>query len=141
MKVIDLIAWSLRLLGVIDAEEAPSAEQATTAILPLNAMCSRWEANGTPFGWSPVSSAQDDLPVGPEYHECLAYNLALRLAPQYGKIVEPDVRRAAEERLAELVRDVMIAHPIEPIVDVPTPQTATAGAARLGWPGSWYGEP
>jgi hypothetical protein len=140
VKVIELISWSLRLLGVLDAEEAPSAESAAIAISALNAMCTRWEANGLAFGWTAVASAQDDLPASPELHECLAYNLAVRLAPQYGKQLDGLILSVAENRLTDLRRDVAVAHPIEPIIEVPTPQNSSRDAARLGWPGSWYGE-
>lgn len=139
MTVLDLIGRSLRLLGVIDPIETPSAESAVTAIAALNAMCRRWEANGNAFGWRDVASAQDELPAPDELHACLAFNLAVELAPEYGAPIPAVVATRAVELLDDLRRDVIVAHPIEPILDVPTPQQV-GGASRLGWPGSWYGE-
>lgn len=136
-SVAAIIARSLRLIGVHDPGEPLESTDVQTGIEALNAMCTRWEANGNAFGWSNVSNPSDEMPSPPELDSCIAFNLALELAPEYD--VQPPivVSTRAGELLSDLRRDVAVAMPIEPILDVPTP-TGTGGAWRLGWPGTWY---
>jgi hypothetical protein len=105
----------------------------------LNAMCRRWEADGNAFGWNDVPDAQATLPAPPELEACLAFNLAVEIAAEYGAQIPAVVATRAVDLLADLRRDVMVANPIEPILDVPRP-TGRNGAWRLGFPGNWYSE-
>lgn len=135
MTALELIARSLRLIGVLDAIEPPSAEAAVSAILALNGMATRWEANGLAFGWTDVADAEDTLQASAEYHSTLAYNLAVEIAPEYGAPIPEVVGVRANQYLDDLRRDVAVANPIEPILDVPRPQGD--GAYRFGFPGDW----
>ena len=82
------------------------------AIQALNTMMSRWEANGTALGWSAVSSLSDPIPAPDEALECIAYNLAIKLAPEYGVAITPEIATAAADGLAALRRDVLSANPL-----------------------------
>ncbi len=137
MTALELIARSLRLIGVLDAIEPPSAESAVNAIVALNGMATRMEANGLAFGWTDVADASDTLAAPPECLSMLAYRLAVEIAPEYGAPIPEAVGVLAEQYLNDLRRDVQVANPIEPILDVPRPQGG--GATRLGFPGDWYG--
>lgn len=128
----------MRLIGVLDPDEPLEASDVTTGMEALNAMVRRWEANGQSVGWSDVSNPSDELPSPPEVDSCIAYNLAIEIAPEYDASVPPLVAMRAAELMNDLRRDNEVATPIEPILDVPTP-TGTQGAWRLGWPGNWYG--
>ena len=134
--VAAIIARSLRLIGVHDPGEPLEPSDARTGMEAMNAMCTRWEANGQSLGWSNVSKPSQEMPSPPEVDECIAFNLALVLAPEYDASVPIGVATYANERMNDLRRDNEVATPIEPILDVPTP--GTGGAYRLGWPGSWY---
>jgi hypothetical protein len=136
--VAKIIARSLRLIGVHDPGEPLAADDVETGMEVLNAMCTRWEANGNAFGWRNVSNPSDEMPSPPELDACIAFNLALELAAEYDASVRQDVAARAAELLADLRRDVAVAAPIEPVLDVPTPSGVT-GASRLGFPGDWYG--
>ena len=52
------------------------------------------------LGWSPVANPDDDMPTPPEFDEAIAYNLACKLRPEYGKPLEPDVVDFAQSGLA-----------------------------------------
>src|SRR5690606_26277861 len=128
----------MRLIGVLDPDEPLEASDVTTGMEALNAMVRRWEANGQSVGWSDVSNPSDELPSPPEVDSCIAYNLAIEIAPEYDASVPPLVAMRAAELMNDLRRDNEVATPIEPILDVPTP-TGTQGAWRLGSPGNGYG--
>lgn len=112
-KVATAVARSLRLLGILDPSEAPEAEDMGTALSALNAMMVRWEANGLAVGWSLVESPSEDLPVPPEAEDAVIYNLAMRLAPEYGVQLRPDVVALAQDGLRALQRDRLVSNPLE----------------------------
>lgn len=136
--VSKIVSRALRLIGCLDPDEPLEAPDAETCIEAMNAMCRRWEANGQAFGWSDVSNPSQEMPSAPEYDACIAFNLAIEIAPEYDATPSPIVAGRAIELLDILRRDVEVAMPIEPILDVPTP-TGIDGAWRFGFPGNWYG--
>lgn len=132
-----LVGRSLRLIQVIDARQPVKAADMQTAIEALNAMVRRFEADGLALGWQPVANPSDELPLPPEAEEAVAYNLAVRLAPEYGVDVSPVVASAAVQGMNDLLRDQMVATPIQPLLDVPTPSERrgadlTAASWRAG---------
>lgn len=114
------ISRSLRLLGVLDPVTPASAEDIATALPVLNALVTRWEANGLALGWANVSSASATLPIPPEADEAVAYNLACRLAPEYGVSVVPEVMTYARDELACLRRDRLVSAPLTVRSDLPS---------------------
>lgn len=112
MQAIKHIARSLRLLRVIDADEAPEAKQAEDALMALNGMLRRWEADGIALGWNTMSAVTDELSVPEEANEAIAFNLAVRLRPEYGVSLDADVVQTARDGLSALRRDVLVATPI-----------------------------
>lgn len=129
--VAELAARSLRLIQVIDAVQPVKPQDMTTAIQALNAMVRRWEANGLSLGWQPVANPSDPLPLPDEAEEAVAYNLAVRLAPEYGVEVSAVVAVGAGEFLADLRRDQAVATPIRPILAVPVPDTVDVYSGGL----------
>lgn len=121
MKVENLIARSLRLIQVIDPQQAVKATDMATGIDALNGMMARIEADGTALGWSPVANPSDDLPLADEMTQAIAYNLAVNLASEYGVTPLPAVQGMAVTGMADLLRDVAVATPIQPILSVPVP--------------------
>ncbi len=120
MKVANLISRSLRLLQVINANETPKAKDYETGIETLNSMVSRWEANGIPLGWSPVSAPDDTVPAPDSAHDAIAYHLALRLRPEYGASVDPDVFQTAQSLMADVLRDVYTSQDNSQATNAPT---------------------
>lgn len=122
-KVIDIVSRALRLLRVTDADSAVDARDFETSVVALNAMCTRWEASGISFGWTPVSIPEDVISCPPEFEEGLTYNLAVRLRPEYGTGLDQDVIATASASLSALRRDVFVANPLN---------------ARSAMPGQWF---
>ncbi|MCS4234414.1 packaged DNA stabilization gp4 family protein [Stenotrophomonas sp. BIGb0135] len=105
-KVGEVIRDSLLLLRVLDAGEAPEAEDSQDAIRALNLMMTSMEAEGISIGWSNVSSPDDEMPCPFENEQGIAYLLATRLRPNYGKPLDPDVIQGAREGMAAMAAQV-----------------------------------
>lgn len=111
--VADIVGRALRLLRVANPAQSIAAADMATGIVALNAMMVRWEADTLALGWSAVANPSDTLPAPDEAHEAIAYNLAVKLRPEYGTPIEPDVIDTARRGLSDLQRDQMIATPLE----------------------------
>lgn len=121
MKVENLVTRALRLIQVIDPLQSVKSADMETAIVALNGMMARIEADGVALGWSPVANPSDDLPLPVEAEQAIAYNLAVTVAPEYGVTPLPAVQGMAITGMADLMRDVAVATPIRPILSVPLP--------------------
>lgn len=112
-KVEKTVARALRILGVIDARQPVKAVDMSTGIEALNGMMTRWEANTLSLGWSNVENPSDEMPAPDEALDAIAYNLAMRLRPEYGTTLDPDTIDMARRGLADLQRDQKRATPLE----------------------------
>lgn len=111
--VLSLLSRSLRIVRVVDVNDVPEEADIATALTALNAMMRRWEANGLALGWTDALKADDEAPLPAEAEEPVVYNLAVRLRPEYGTSIDPDVVAMARDGLAILRRDRIVASPIE----------------------------
>lgn len=82
-------------------------------------MLLRWEASGLTMGFSPVSAVGETVPIPAEIEETVAYNLAVRIAPEYGVSVPGEVAIVADNGLRALERDAAVI----PKLDLDTPLT------------------
>ena len=91
-----LITESLRLIGVIEAGEQASAEDAASGLSTLNQMLDGWEKERLPNFSHTTLALGGNIALGDAWLEGIRFNLAVRLAPEYGAAV-PDVvaQRAA----------------------------------------------
>lgn len=86
MTALDIIKGAMRLIGVLAAGEVPRAEDAQDALLSLNAMINDWQNEPLiDAELSPYDSLAEDNPLQAGYEKALKYNLAVELAPEYGK--------------------------------------------------------
>lgn len=111
--VAEIVSGALGLLRVLDATEAPEAEDMETGISALNMMMVRWEANGYSVGWSLVSNPADVMPNVPEADEAIMYNLAVKLRPRYGVQIDADVFADASRLKSDVLADVFASSPME----------------------------
>lgn len=117
----DFIRDTLLLLQVIDVQQPISAAEMSTGIRSLNRYCTRLEANGISLGWQDVDNPSDVLPLPKEAELPVMYGLAIDISPQYGVTPMPAVAGKAIEYGNDLMRDQMVATPIQPILDAPAP--------------------
>lgn len=79
-----------------------SPEEDQSALRRMDAMLALWEAKGVRIGYAfpaDPTSSDPDTPSGipDSAAETVALNLAIRLAPSFGKAVKPETTKAARE--------------------------------------------
>ena len=77
----------MRLIGALAEGEVPTAEQAADGITALQAMLGDWETRGVRLG-SVVDATLatfTTIPVPVTHLNALAFNLAVTIAPEYGR--------------------------------------------------------
>lgn len=122
-----IIESALRLVNVIAETESASAEQGAKGLEALNDMLAEWEADGVDLGYVPQDSTTDDFPLeGVDLP--IKYNLAVRLADEYGRQLSVRVLRVAETTYKRLVRDVVNAQ-LQPVT--------TGHLPMPSWQGDW----
>ena len=112
MITLEAIREALLIIRVLGSNEAPDEDDAQTCLVTLNMMLRRWEANGLALGWNTVDDVNDPLPVPPEAEEAVVNNLAVKVAPKFGKQPSNDTYGAARSSLAALLRDNKVAFPL-----------------------------
>lgn len=130
-----VVSRALRLIQVIDQHQDVGAREMETAIVALNAMLRRWEADGISLGWVPVNNPVDVLSLPEEAEEAVAYNLAVKLASEYGVAASATVMEEANDGHHKIARDQMVATPIRPILSAPTPANYRSNTLNGS---SWY---
>ena len=109
-----------------------SPEQLQTALRQLDSMMSTWDAKGVQVGW-PISvtpgNADLDTEVSfiPGYDEAVFLNLAIRLAPGFGKAVGVETRSAAK-----MAYDALLLQAARPR-QMQYPGTLPSGAGNKPW--------
>jgi hypothetical protein len=83
----DIVNQALRELGVLHGAEVAGAEEGESGLTALNQMLNSWVFDGIDLEHITATNLTDTLPYPDDHHSAFAYNLALRLSPQYG--VEP----------------------------------------------------
>jgi hypothetical protein len=134
-KVDDVIGRGLRILCVKDAAQATKAADFSTALMALNQMMRRWEADGLALGWTDVALPTDTMPCPDEALEAICFNLAKTLRPEYGVEMGPDAMQMASDGLAKLRADWMArTYERNTYDDLPThPAHADRGAFLAGY--------
>lgn len=102
---LPVIRRALRLINVIDAEEAPTADQAQSGVEALNGMISRWQRDNISLPFVPIADSADELRVPAEALEAVAFNLALTLAPEFGATPSILVAEGARQGYRAMLRD------------------------------------
>lgn len=106
-------------------------EQLESALRRLDAMMMEWNAQGIRLGY-PISSPQDadldtETNTPDSAWEAVITNLAIRIAPGYGKTVSPDTKMLAKNAYNVLMQRA--AFPLEKQM----PQTMPIGQGNKPW--------
>jgi hypothetical protein len=105
---LEIIADSLREIGVIAETENPSAEQGAHVLRVMNDLIEAWTESDVEFGYFAQTETTDDWP-GPEWAKrAVKLKLAIEIAPNYGAVVSPELATKALEAWNALVRKSII---------------------------------
>lgn len=108
-------------------------EQLQSALRRLDAQMAGWNANGIRIGW-PIPSIADgsDIDVdakAPDVaNEAIYLNLAVRLAPGFGKTLSPDTKADADAAYSNLLNQTAA-----PVPERQFPSTLPRGAGTKPW--------
>lgn len=108
-------------------------EQLESALRRLDSMIAGWNANGVRIGYplpgSPGASDIDAQSGVPDFaNEAIYLNLALRLAPSYGKTVSPESKQFADMAYNQLVNQTAL-----PTPERQMPKTMPRGQGTKPW--------
>lgn len=108
-------------------------DQVTDALKRLDALMATWNGRGIRVGYPLPIAFADSTPdeatnVPDRALEAIMLNLAVRIAPGYGKVVSPDTKASAKSAYNQLI--VHSAQPIERQMDR---YSVPAGAGHKGW--------
>lgn len=86
---------AMKRLQITAAGEVPTSEEATDALERFNNLMAGLKIDGINLDWRTLA-LDDDIPMLPEYIRGLECMLALELAPEFGKEVDPAIAVIAE---------------------------------------------
>lgn len=99
---------ALRLIGAVAPEQTPTDAEMRDALAALNAMLAAWASDGIDLGLDPAGlTLSDELAVEPRHLRAIRFNLAVDLAPEFGRAppeavaaIAADARRAVQAAFA-----------------------------------------
>lgn len=100
-QAIDVIQRALRLLGVAQTGEALQAEVAADALSVFNSLLAEWYGFIAVPEYS-ITAITSTLTIDDGDKEALAYQLALRLAPEFSVTLPQEFALVAQESMARL---------------------------------------
>jgi hypothetical protein len=130
----DFIRQAFDELGLASYVYDLTADQLDAALRRLDGMMATWNAKGIRVGYplplSPGDSDIDEATAVPDRaNEAIYQNLAVRLAPSYGKLVSPDTKQSAK-----MAYDALLSYAAMP-PEMQLPQGMPLGAGVRAWRG------
>ena len=97
-----IVLRALRIVRVIDAHTSPEAADTSDAMETLNAMLAEWHVAGIGLPDYELADFTTALASDPADREAIAYQLAVRIAPEYGKSLPPEAIETANAAMNRL---------------------------------------
>lgn len=98
----DPIRRALRIAGVIASGETPQASDVQDALDTLNALLAEWHVAGIGVPDYSVETEASTMTADLADRDAIAYQLAFRMAPEYGFEPSPAQMVASDEAFARL---------------------------------------
>lgn len=102
MTASQIIRRALRILTVIDSQEALDANDAQDALETLNAILAEFHEAEIGIPDYSLATITTELASDAADREALAYELALRLAPEYGRSLSVEAAAAGQGAMSRL---------------------------------------
>lgn len=83
----EVIEKSLRLIGILQEGETPSAEQGADGLGTMNDLFMEWDGDGIDIGFYPQTDLTAESPIYADCMQAANYNLAIAFSGEYR--VEP----------------------------------------------------
>ena len=99
-----LIKDAMVLAGILDEVQSPSAEQGDSTLRMQNEMLSEWAVDGIELNYYPQTSLSDTTPIPDSTIAAVKYNMAVRLAGEYGTFMSQESVAMATRTFDRLVR-------------------------------------
>lgn len=98
------VTRAMRLIGALQEGEQPNANQTADGITVLQNMLGAWEMEGITLSGlvGATLTAATDLPLPDSQTDAVQYNLAVRLAPEYGATPSPIMMETADRTFRAL---------------------------------------
>jgi len=98
--VTEIVTGALQLLEIRTAESAITADEAEDGLTALNDMMNEWNVDGINIGYETLDDVEDEVFVTLGSIGAIKSNLAIYIAPEYGRIVTPglEVRALRSKR-------------------------------------------
>lgn len=127
-----LVADALGSIGLADYEFDVTPDEQQSTLRRMDAMLSTWEARGVRVGYlfpatAGGSDLDDDSGLPDSAAETVFLNLAIRVAPSFGKLISPELKTSARDGWDLLL--LAAAQPIEQQL----PSTLSRGAGNKPW--------
>lgn len=126
------VVSALEEIGLASYVFDAQPEQLQSALTRLDAMMANWNGKGIrlayPLPGSPGASSLDENTAVPDSaNEAVITNLAVRLAPSYGKTVSPDTKATARDAY-----NLILSRAAMP-PEMQLPETMPSGAGNKSW--------
>lgn len=109
---LDAITGGLKLLGVRTAESPLEDTEAQDGLESLNDMLNEWNLDDIDIGFETIDDVQDELFVDDGTLAGIKANLAIYMAPEYGRIVSDALALRAKIGKA-VIRGAISLRPLE----------------------------
>lgn len=93
--VNEIVTGALQLLEVNVAESAIEAPEAEDGLVSLNDMMNEWNVDGIDVGYETLDEIDDELFVDLGAIGAIKANLAVYIAPEYGRTVSASLQKRA----------------------------------------------
>lgn len=109
-----VITDAMRLAGIANQVETPSAEDSDTALDRMNDMILGWERhNGIRLGYYPQTSLSANIPIDDEYFEAVTALLAKKLCWVFSFGVSPELQEQASQSWSSLLAEFALPEPAD----------------------------
>jgi len=94
--VTEVVKGALLLLEVRAAESAVTAAEADDGLNSLNDMMNEWNIDGINVGYETLETTDQELYVNTGSLGAIKANLAVYIAPEYGRVVSDSLQKRAD---------------------------------------------
>jgi hypothetical protein len=102
MKAETVIKRALQKI-LVQAPESPlEADEYRDCITEINLMMAELEAKNIDLGYTPIDSIGDDITVVDGVLSGIISNLAIRMAPDFGGVVSPELYKEARDGMTTM---------------------------------------